>query len=210
MTAASRLLGVVLAGGGSRRFGSPKALATFDGEPLWRRAGRVLETVGLPALVLANDPDVADAVTLPVRADERPGRGPLAGIETGLLAARERELDGVVVLACDLVLVDAELVEGLVEAWPGTGVAAFEAPGPWGAEPVCAVWGVELLPAVSAALDAGHGSPGALLETLPLTLLAPVTVSPAADPERIFRSVNRPSDLAELEAEAGLGRGGAT
>ena len=194
------LLGVVLAGGGSRRFGSHKALASFRGEPLWRRASRVLGEAGLPVLILANHPQVAGAVTVPVRADLRPERGPLAGIETGLTEASERGLEGIVVLACDLVLVDAAMIGALRKAWSGAGVVAFEAPGPWGASPLCAVWGLDVLPAVTDALDSGHGSPGALMSDLPLDLVSLLEVAPAADPGRVFQSVNRPEDLDELEA----------
>lgn len=197
--AGDRLLGVVLAGGGSRRFGSHKALASFRGEPLWRRASRVLGEAGLPVLLLANDPQVAGAVTVPVRADLRPERGPLAGIETGLTEAGERGLGGIVVLACDLVLVEAAMIDALRKAWSGNGMVAFEAPGPWGASPLCAVWGLDVLPAVTAALDRGHRSPGALMSDLPLDLVPLLEVAPAADPGRVFRSVNRPEDLADLE-----------
>lgn len=192
------LLGVVLAGGGSRRFGSPKALAEFRGEPLWRRASRVVGEAGLPVLLLANDPEVAKAVTVPVTADLRPERGPLAGIETGLSGAADRGVDGIVVLACDLVLVDAAMIAALRTAWSGTGVVAWEAPGPWGASPLCAVWSRDVLPAVTDALDRGHGSPGALMSDLPLRLVSLHDVAPTADPERVFRSVNRPEDLAAL------------
>lgn len=194
----SPLLGVVLAGGQSRRFGSNKALATLEGEPLWRRAAGALEAAGVPVLVLANDPELVEAVAAagtPVQTDRRAGRGPLAGIETGLIAARDQGLKGILVLACDLVRVDADLLAGLATAWSGAGVAAFEAPGPWGVEPLCAVWGVDTLPAVSEALESGQGSPGELLGSIAHTRLSVTDVSPDADPERIFRSANRPDDL---------------
>ena len=62
---ADRLTGILLVGGASRRFGSPKAFAQFDGETLAERAWRILgETcderiaVGAPsslAVSLAHD-----------------------------------------------------------------------------------------------------------------------------------------------------------
>jgi molybdopterin-guanine dinucleotide biosynthesis protein A len=78
-----RLTGVLLVGGESRRFGSPKALAQLDGETLAERAWRLLgeacderiavgSTTGLPFATLS---DAGDA------------HAPLAGIVAGLRAA---------------------------------------------------------------------------------------------------------------------------
>lgn len=203
---AGDLLGIVLAGGGSRRFGSAKALARFGGEALWQRATRALGEAGLPTLVIANDPDVSAAAGKEggVRRDLRPGEGPLAGVETGLAEARALGSEGILVLACDMVLVDPRLLGALVDIWPGRGAAAFEAPGPWGVAPLCSIWGVDLLPRVSGALDAGQGSVGELLLDIPHVVADPRRVLPGVDPAEVFRSANRPGDLAELEAK---GRG---
>jgi molybdopterin-guanine dinucleotide biosynthesis protein A len=192
----------VLAGGGSRRFGSPKALATFRGEALWARAERALSDLGLPVVVLANDPVVADAIGADVRADERPDRGPLAGIETGLIEARDRGLRGILVLACDLVLVESETIDRLVRAWPETGAVAFTAPGPWGVEPLCAIWGVDLLERVTEALDDGRGSPGELLLGVDHQRVEARREGRSEQGIGLFRSVNRPEDLADLAARA--------
>lgn len=191
------LLGVVLAGGGSRRFGSPKPLASFRGARLWERAADRLAALELPLIVVANDPAVVSEIDADVRGDLRVERGPLAGIETGLVEASARGMDGVLVLACDLVLVDRATLATLVEAWPGSGAAAFEASGPWGVAPLCSVWGVDLLPAVEAALDAGRGSPGELLLEVRLERVVP---APGPEAERRFRSANRPEELLELAA----------
>jgi molybdopterin-guanine dinucleotide biosynthesis protein A len=157
----------------------------------------VLEQAGLHVLVIANDPDVAKAVGTEARGDIRLDRGPLAGIETGLTEARARGLEGILVIACDLVLVDAPLLAELVQVWPGSGAAAYLADGPWGVAPLCSVWGGDLLPAVSDALDEGRGSPGEMLLEIPLVRTAP---SSEYDPGRLFSSANRPDDLVELEA----------
>jgi molybdopterin-guanine dinucleotide biosynthesis protein A len=197
---------VVLAGGESRRFGSPKALATFRGEPLWRRAARVLQEVGAPVLVVANAPDVvasvasAGSAVAEVRGDLRPGDGPLAGIETGLTEARGLGLEGIFALACDLALVETDMVGALARAWPGRGVATFEAPGPWGVAPLCSVWGVELLGRVADALSAGRRSVGELMLGLDGAWFDLDTARPGADPALVFRSANTPDDLALLEA----------
>ncbi|UUL81709.1 molybdenum cofactor guanylyltransferase [Sphingomonas qomolangmaensis] len=88
-----RLLGAVLAGGLSRRFGSDKAEALLDGERLIDR------------VVAALTPQV-DAVILCGRAPGLPDRpvgglGPLAGLNAALHHARAHGFDAVLSVPCD-------------------------------------------------------------------------------------------------------------
>ncbi len=212
-------LGVVLAGGESRRFGSPKALASVDGVTLWERAAGMLGALGLPVLVLLR-PELLEAATsaratggdpapFHLGTDSRSGRGPLGGIETGLIEARERGRSAILVLACDLVRVGPSILEALLASPPPEGgVRAFAAPGPWGVEPLCAVWSTATLPAVEDALDSGRGSPGALLAELPVDRLALPREIATTDREFVFRSANRPEELAELRGPGRSGSGG--
>ncbi|WP_405285544.1 molybdopterin-guanine dinucleotide biosynthesis protein MobB [Gaopeijia maritima] len=143
------LLGVVLAGGESRRFGRPKGEARVGRLTLVERASRTLRP--LCAEVRRSGPD-----DLP---DLRPGEGPLAGIESALARAASTGADGVVVLACDLPAVHTATLVRLIERWreaadPRNTVAAPDLP----LQPLAAVWGVGMLPAVTAALDRGERS----------------------------------------------------
>ena len=56
------MTGVLLVGGASRRFGSPKALARFQGEMLGERAYRLLEDVFGSVLVVGK---AGDGLELP-------------------------------------------------------------------------------------------------------------------------------------------------
>jgi molybdopterin-guanine dinucleotide biosynthesis protein A len=97
-----RILGVILAGGASRRFGSDKSAALLAGKPLieWvvERARPQVETL----LLNANDPEVGRSIPdLEHLADSAPGEGPLAGILTALGRAGRRGFDHVASFACD-------------------------------------------------------------------------------------------------------------
>ena len=50
------LLGAILAGGGSRRFGSPKTLARLHGTPLWKVAAGRLGEVCDEVVAIVNTP----------------------------------------------------------------------------------------------------------------------------------------------------------
>ena len=107
-----RLTGVLLAGGASRRFGSPKALARLDGETLAERAWRVLGETCDERIAVGKR---ADGLPLPFSLvdDGTALRAPLAGVVAGLRAARA---DVAVVLPVDAPLVSAELLLSLAAA----------------------------------------------------------------------------------------------
>jgi molybdopterin-guanine dinucleotide biosynthesis protein A len=78
--------GVLLVGGSSSRYGSPKALAVLDGETLAERAWRTLGEVCDECLAFGK---VTDALELPfeVRDDGSDVRAPIAGVVAGLRAS---------------------------------------------------------------------------------------------------------------------------
>jgi molybdopterin-guanine dinucleotide biosynthesis protein A len=110
--AAAGLTGILLVGGGSTRFGSPKALATFEGETLAARAWRLLGEVCDERIALGKQ---ADALPVPfdVLDDQSTIQAPLAGIVAGLRAA---EHDRCIVLPVDVPLVRAEHLRTLADA----------------------------------------------------------------------------------------------
>jgi molybdenum cofactor guanylyltransferase len=80
------LTGVLLVGGASVRFGSPKALARLDGETLAERAWRVLGAACAERLAVGKAADGL-ALPFPVLDDGTDVRAPLAGLVAGLRAA---------------------------------------------------------------------------------------------------------------------------
>lgn len=152
-----RLLGVVLVGGRSRRFGENKALAELGGRPMagWALEALLANTEKVVA-VGGSDPTVASALGVPGRADSLPGLGPLGGVVTALEWAREMGLEGAFILACDLPLVGGEVVAEILAAWPpGSPAAVPRSPGRLGFEPLCAVYSVEALPRILALRNGG-------------------------------------------------------
>ena len=84
--ATAGLTGILLVGGASRRFGSPKALATFDGETLAERAWRTLGEVTSHRIAVGKSGELD--LPFEVHDDGTTVRAALAGIVAGLRAAR--------------------------------------------------------------------------------------------------------------------------
>jgi molybdopterin-guanine dinucleotide biosynthesis protein A len=84
--ARSGLTGVLLVGGASSRFGSPKALAELDGETLAERAWRILGEACDERLALGKAADRLD-LPFPVVDDGSEVRAALAGVVGGLRVA---------------------------------------------------------------------------------------------------------------------------
>jgi molybdopterin-guanine dinucleotide biosynthesis protein A len=106
------LTGVLLVGGASTRFGSPKALARLDGELLAERAWRLLGQACSERLAVGK---AADALDLPfdVRDDGTETRAALAGIVAGLRGATS---EVAVVVPVDMPRLTPELLLELAAA----------------------------------------------------------------------------------------------
>ena len=103
------LSGVVLVGGASTRFGSPKALARIDGETFVERAQRILGEECDEVLVVGKSGELPFAVV----DDASEVRAPIAGVVAGLRAAAN---DVVVFLPVDCPRITGAVVRTLGEA----------------------------------------------------------------------------------------------
>ena len=175
------ILGAVLAGGQSRRFGSDKALALLDGRPLLDHAVAVLARQCDAVVVVGRT-----QAPVPTQPDwPAPGMGPLAGLAAALRHATAHGFCAV--LSC---AVDSVGLTGSLRADLGP------APAYVASQPVIGLWPVSAAPAIEAILGgSGKHSMRALAEAIGAR---PVQL--AANPANI----NTPADLAALEHARGL------
>ena len=106
------LTGLLLVGGASTRFGSPKALAVVGGETLAARAWRLLGDTCAERIAVGKH---ADALPLPfdLLDDGTEIRAPIAGLVAGLRAARH---DLAIVVPVDVPFLTAAAVRELAAA----------------------------------------------------------------------------------------------
>ncbi len=171
-----KVLGAVLAGGQSRRFGSDKALALFAGRRLLDRAEASLRDQCDDVAIIGRG-HVADW--------PEPGRGPLGGLAGAMLHARDHGFDAV--MSCPVDSFDL----------PGT-LRTFLQPAPAYVEsqPVIGLWPVECLAAAQAILICGQ--PASMRGFAERIGARPVNLP--IEPVNI----NTPRDLARLEQHHGL------
>lgn len=117
--AGARLAGVLLVGGASRRFGSPKALARLDGETLAERAYRTLADA-FPRVIAVGKERDALPLPFPVLDDGYEGRAAIFGVAAGLRLAGS---DICVFLPTDMPHVTPELLRALAAGAAGAEAA---------------------------------------------------------------------------------------
>jgi molybdopterin-guanine dinucleotide biosynthesis protein A/predicted GNAT family N-acyltransferase len=177
--AAPGLTGILLVGGAARRFGSPKALATLDGETLAARAWRTLGQLTPDRIAVGKAADELD-LPFPLLDDGTDVRAPIAGLVAGLRAA---DHDLVVALPVDTPLVTAADLRTLADACAD---AAIPQTGPL----PCALRR-RALPVLERRLAAGHLTVRDAFAELGTNT---VRLDPVA-----LANVNSPADLERLE-----------
>jgi molybdopterin-guanine dinucleotide biosynthesis protein A len=193
------VVGVVLAGGASTRFGSDKLAALVDGRPLLHHA---LEAVGAASdrvvLVLAPDapqPAIPPGLGVPltIARDDLRHRGPLAGLVAGLRGLRAGEL--AIVVAGDMPTLHPavlRLLSDMLAGEPGIDAVCLEA------DPTAPLPLALRPPAASAVatrlLAEDRRSLRALVDALPSRPIAAARWR-ALDPDgETLRDIDRPED----------------
>ncbi|MFD1611845.1 molybdenum cofactor guanylyltransferase [Sphingomonas tabacisoli] len=172
-----KVLGAVLAGGRSSRFGSDKALAEYRGVPLIEHAVAALAAQCDAVVMVGRYGGIADW--------PEPGCGPLGGLAGALRHARANLFDAVLSCGVDAPGVPADLRMSLMPA------PAYVA-----SQPVLGLWPVSAADALEEILTgSGRHSMLAFAEAI------------GARPVKLRHepaNVNTPEDLARLEQRHGL------
>ncbi len=146
----SKITGVVLAGGQSRRFGRDKGVYLYKGKPLVLRAVDSIRPLCDEILVSTNNPEAYTQFGLPLIADIFQGCGPLGGIHSGLTHAHHNT---VLFIACDTPNVPVSIYHVLLNNMHAHD-AIMPAHGNY-IETLCAVYHKRCLPQIKESLKNG-------------------------------------------------------
>jgi molybdopterin-guanine dinucleotide biosynthesis protein A len=188
------VLGVIFAGGASRRYGRDKALAKLDDIPLLQRVVDRF-TPQVSALVISGDP--RPEIAAPAIPDGLQGAGPLAALCSLLRQAAQHDWQFVATISCDTPFIPVDIVTRLGAALKSHDCAVASHGG--ARHPTCTLWAARACPEVEAAFKAGirslHGAVSRL-DAVEVDFSA-IDDGPGGDP---FYNINSPEDMAVAQA----------
>ncbi len=198
-----RFAGVILCGGESSRMGTSKAMLPFGDEMLLQRVVRVVSEVVTPVVVVAAVDQQLPALPsgVSVVRDLRRERGPLEGMLAGFRAIAD-QANAIFVSSCDAPFLTAEFVRRVTEHLGDAQAAAPRVEGRWC--PLCAVYRLETLPAIEAALAGDRLRVSAILDACQARAIQAHELADV-DPElRSLDACNTPDEYQAALRELGL------
>ncbi len=199
----SRLGGVVLCGGQSRRMGQSKAWLPFGDERMLPRIvrllGEVVEAVVVVAAPRQELPPLGENVT--VARDAREGRGPLQGLAAGLSLCVDR-FDAVYVTSCDVPLLQAAFVRRMFELLGDHAIAVPQVDGYH--HPLAAVYRPRVVDEIDRLLAADVLRVGELFEACPTRTVSREELIEVDCELSTLRNLNQPEDYRNALWAAGL------
>jgi FdhD protein len=187
---------VILAGGGSTRMKSNKALLPFSGELFIERIYRQLSAIFPEVILVTNTPELYRF--LPCRAvpDIFPGLGSLAGIHAGLTHCATPY---VFTVACDMPNLNESLIRYMTNCISGQDIVIPESDG--GVEPLHAIYGKGCLPAMEKALSKGKSRIIECFDWRNVSVVSKEEIE-AIDPGFLsFRNINTPEEYFRFRDE---------
>jgi molybdopterin-guanine dinucleotide biosynthesis protein A len=181
---------VVLAGGEGSRIGGAKPFRLLGGRRLIDRALDLARSYGSPVAVAARDPDALGQIGFEVIRDGE-AEGPVGGLIAGLRFAREKAA-ALLLIPVDAPFLPADLVLRLAGSIGGNRCAVASSGGQL--HPVCSLWRVDALGAITAYLATGRRSLHGFADWVGYS-----TAEWTGGPQDRFFNLNTPSDLNEAE-----------
>ena len=190
--AATRLSGIILAGGKSSRFGKDKSRLELAGRRVLENLLEVLGQFPFQRLAVVTARGKAESWPegIEILPDDQEGLGPIGGITTAL-----RHLPGgVLVAACDMPLISAPLVEWLLDQYDPQADAVIPRH-PGGIEPLFSIYEKNFLPALEQAIRTGRYALHFLFAAAKVRF---VDVPEKFSAAREFANINTPEDYERI------------
>jgi molybdopterin-guanine dinucleotide biosynthesis protein A len=195
------MIGAVLAGGKSRRFGRNKSIERFQGERLIERQVRTLRALFPEVMIVTNTPELYLDLDVTIVQDIIRDRGPLGGIYTGLLFAQG---ESIFVTAVDMPFVQPAVIRRMVELFPGHDMVVPRL-GDY-LEPLHGIYSPRCLAPIRRMLDREELQVIRFFPAVKMACLDEEEIR-RLDPEGLsFFNINTPEDMAKAMAILGSGQ----
>jgi len=186
----AEMVGAILVGGKSRRYGRNKALEIFQGERLIDRQLRKVQALFPEVVVITNEPSDYLHLEVTLLRDVIPGLGPLGGIYTGLLFAQGKS---VFVTACDMPFLQPAVVKHMVRLSKNNDVVVPEKEE--GLEPLHAIYSARCLPHIKKMLDSGKFQVVSFFPAIKVCRLSQKELLEFDPHGMSFFNINTPNDM---------------
>lgn len=181
----------VTAGGRSSRMGQDKAWLDLGGRAMIEHVIAALVPVTTNVAIIANSSDYR-RLGLPVFSDSHIGIGPLEAIRTALANATTAR---VILVGCDLPFVTSNLFQLLVSS-SGDHQATVPVGADENLEPLCAIYCIDALPAVTDLITSGERKVSRLFDRVRTRFVRFEELSHLPGSELFFENINSPEDYA--------------
>jgi molybdopterin-guanine dinucleotide biosynthesis protein A len=191
--------GIILSGGESRRFGEPKAFATFNGISFWEHSLNGLKQV-TDTQIIVSHPSLLDRfkeiTNLPIILDDKRvrGNGPMAGVFSAMEHVRA---EWYVVLSCDIPSINEDVITILLSFRK----EPFEAIIPvvdGRVQPLVGIYHYSIYQQMKELLLSGNYRVMSLLNKVNTLFLSEVDLK--IDPQ-VFQNINDPEAFNHLKSE---------
>ena len=149
------IAGLVLVGGASSRFGSPKHAASIDSWSLGRIARERLERTCTSIASVGGPLSPAPACDV-LRDADTVERGPLAGVLAGLRWATAAGAEWLMVTPCDVPLLPPHVLTDMADETQNTAARTGLLRTPDGHHPLCSIWSTSLIDQLEETLATHH------------------------------------------------------
>lgn len=192
MSENKKMVGILLAGGLSRRYGSPKAFAEMNGRKFHEIAYQVLHSV-CDHVIIVTRKEFVDSFPkeyhIIVDIDTFSGCGPLAGIYS---AMDEKEASNYAVLPCDMPLITPDIMQQLIN-WHTKEVTVVVSDGYL--QPLVSIWNGNVKERIRVSLENGNYK---MTDVLGNADMIQVDGNKLSDSPHVFMNVNTPKEDKEM------------
>ena len=187
---------IILAGGKSSRMGQNKALLPINGLANIERIKKQLATTFEEVILVTNDEAKYQFLNVPTVSDKVKNKGPLAGIQAGLMAS---SYDVNVFVACDMPFISVDLAQVLVEQSEGFDAVVPVINGEQ--HPLFAVYKKSVLAEVENCLRTNQLRIKNLLERLNVNYVTEehLLIKEIDNIQQVFYNMNHPSEYEEAK-----------
>jgi len=105
------ITGIILSGGKSKRMGVNKSLLKVESKTIIEVVQDKISKLFKELLVVTNEPELYQFLNLKIYEDIFPGKGPLAGIHSGLVHSKTQQN---FILSCDIPLITTDMINTII------------------------------------------------------------------------------------------------